>query len=459
MHVPAASNLPSNKATGNRAATAIVKKFIGRRTGTSYCSMKIRIRQYLLLIMLLALIAEVLSIVSLVHYVQLNFGLRTTPSFCNISARLNCDAVTKSSYSTLLGIPIATYGALFYLAIILVASSCLKLGGKINEQKTAAVIFVMGVFACLFSVYLFAVSQWLIRVLCPTCIGMYVCNIGILALSAVLVRKDFFRNALEGVVEMWRFPSFLISGRGDALYIAMARKAVIVTVIFGGILLAAPLFVVRYGTVKIGGDMFQDVQKTARMWNQGKAEPLQLVPDGPNRDYMDGPADAPVNIVAFSDLECPACHAFHSDIRGILQDLDVRVRLVFKNFPLDRSCNSSLEGEIHKNACFLAALARCAGEQGRFWETIDYLMAIREFGPPSARDSIISDASRNNGLNEGVLKECVASGRQLPKIRSDVAEGVALGIAGTPSVYVNGKKLPLLERTAMRKIIIDAASK
>ena len=77
--------------------------------------------------------------------------------------------------------------------------------------------------------------------------------------------------------------------------------------------------------------------------------------------------DAPVTIVEISDFECPYCQKASQTLAELRTLYPGKLRLVFRNFPLDESCNKLLKRQIHENACAAARAAFCAGEQGQFW--------------------------------------------------------------------------------------------
>jgi protein-disulfide isomerase len=96
-------------------------------------------------------------------------------------------------------------------------------------------------------------------------------------------------------------------------------------------------------------------------------------------------------------------------------------------------------------ACTAALFARCAGEQGKLKEGIDMVFTsklIEEpngLSNPEVRDALSDAAASQFGLDAEALKECVRSQRYLTKIQDDIKEGRRLGLASTPSIWVNGR--------------------
>jgi len=104
-----------------------------------------------------------------------------------------------------------------------------------------------------------------------------------------------------------------------------------------------------------------------------------------------------------------------------------KVRIVFKDFPL----------ASHEGAIPAAEAARCAGEQGRFWEYHDLLFVAQ---PAFARANLLTYAARL-GLPAEAFAACLDSGRYRAAVKADVAEGRAAGVRATPTFFVNGQRL------------------
>src|SRR5262245_27983630 len=126
-----------------------------------------------------------------------------------------------------------------------------------------------------------------------------------------------------------------------------------------------------------------------------------------------------------------------------------KVRLVFKDFPLS----------FHAGAEPAAVAARCAGLHGRYWEYHDLLFIAQ---PAFSRGDLLLYA-RRLGVPEGPLPECLDSGRFRDAVRADIREGRAAGVSGTPTFFVNGRRLIGLQpveafREAVRDALDDASA-
>jgi protein-disulfide isomerase len=178
--------------------------------------------------------------------------------------------------------------------------------------------------------------------------------------------------------------------------------------------------------------------------------------EGPGRDYTRGSPDAPVTFVEFSDFECPACRAAFENIERVLHRYGGKVFFVYKNYPLDQSCNSSIQRPMHQNACYAAVVARCAGEQGRFFEAVSFLFSVQDVkGEVSDQEmrATIDTIKTRLSLDEKAFGECMSTTRHQEKLVRDVQEADRYGIQGTPTMWINGRLVPSFGEDALVSII------
>jgi protein-disulfide isomerase len=143
---------------------------------------------------------------------------------------------------------------------------------------------------------------------------------------------------------------------------------------------------------------------------------------------MLGPAAAPVTMVEFLDYQCPYCHRVQGIVDFVLQRYPGKVRFVHRDFPLD---------SIHPDAMNAARAARCAGEQGKFWEYHRRLLT-----EPGAQDAAnLRLKATAEGLNEARFSTCMASGKHDGAIEQAAAQGRALNVTGTPTFFINGRRM------------------
>ena len=137
-----------------------------------------------------------------------------------------------------------------------------------------------------------------------------------------------------------------------------------------------------------------------------------------------GPADAPVTIVEYSDFQCPYCKKMQPVMQELMAKYEGELSWVFKDLPLTR---------IHPGAVYAAEAARCAGEQGKFWEYRDAL-----FEAPRVTDEVHPGIVDLLELDPESFEECTSSGRHRGAVEADSLEAQKLGIRGTPAFIING---------------------
>jgi protein-disulfide isomerase len=137
-----------------------------------------------------------------------------------------------------------------------------------------------------------------------------------------------------------------------------------------------------------------------------------------------GPRRAPVEIVEFSDFECPYCRQFRHVVEQIVERYGNDVRVVFRQLPLS----------THPNAFKAAEASLCAHEQGEFWAYHDLLFAEQD--RLSVAD--LHGKAERAGLNTEAFSSCLDGGQFADRVRSDAAEAARYGVQGTPQVFVNG---------------------
>lgn len=140
-----------------------------------------------------------------------------------------------------------------------------------------------------------------------------------------------------------------------------------------------------------------------------------------------GPANAPVAIVVFSDFQCPYCARIGAVIDRVREVYPKKVKSLFKNYPLSS----------HKFALPAAKAAIAAEAQGKFWEFHDLL--FENYNRLS--DQKIDDIRLSLNLDEAKFKKMMKAPETLARINREQQEGESAGVRGTPTVFVNGRKV------------------
>src|SRR5215475_270894 len=163
-----------------------------------------------------------------------------------------------------------------------------------------------------------------------------------------------------------------------------------------------------------------------------------------------GPADAKVTVVEFSDFECPYCgQAYEIFEKQVYPQYGDKVRFVFKQMPLT---------QIHPFAEDAAVASMCALQQGneQFWKLYNGLFAkqgeLNKENLPAKVEEIATAA----GLDVPKLKDCMQGRKSLDAVKADQAEAAAVGVNGTPTFFVNGRRVQGADANAFKQAIDQA---
>ncbi|MBI4995227.1 thioredoxin domain-containing protein [Candidatus Peregrinibacteria bacterium] len=148
-----------------------------------------------------------------------------------------------------------------------------------------------------------------------------------------------------------------------------------------------------------------------------------------------GDLDAAISLVEFSDFQCPFCARFAANTISQVDEnyaKSGKVKIAFRDYPLD----------FHKNAAPAALAARCAGEQGKFWEMHDVIFAKQSEWSGEVESALkFKLYAKQLGLDVKKFNGCFDSKKYIGEIQKDLIAGIAAGIEGTPGSFINGKEI------------------
>lgn len=150
---------------------------------------------------------------------------------------------------------------------------------------------------------------------------------------------------------------------------------------------------------------------------------ISVEPKGPAR----GPADAKVTIVEFSDFQCPFCARAYDTVEQVMQAYPGKVRLVFRNFPLN----------FHPFAQKAAEASACADDQGKFWPYYETLFKNQQ----KLAVADLKDHAKSLGLDATKFAKCLDSGDKTKSVQVDQEAGTQATVNGTPAFFINGVML------------------
>ena len=189
--------------------------------------------------------------------------------------------------------------------------------------------------------------------------------------------------------------------------------------------------------------LLSDDGKTLAQFNKFdiSKDPKELV-SASERPARGGPANSPVVIVGFDDLECPFCARMHAQLFPALLDrYKNQVRIVYRDFPLDQ----------HPWAMRAAVDTNCVGahSQTGYWNLVDYIHAhAAELGGTEKSvtkanetlDTLATEEGKRQNLNADEVKACIAK-QDNTAVKASMKEAEALGVDSTPALFINGEKI------------------
>jgi len=375
-------------------------------------------------------------------HIDLLMGEIKSGPLCGTDNGLGCHSVASGPYSSMMGLPLASWGAVFFTTLAL-----LGLGGAIFWRDCGRVFlrwaFFLAVFGLAFDLYLAHTMIFRIRAICWLCIATYSINF----IIAIVLVKGVWREPKPRISLRAIFP-----GTKDAQGIDLYYRNVIKGLLIGGIILAS--------VVGVAGSQFlskalteNDREQLAKIIkNLSKQKPKVI--EVKNRPVM-GSDDATVMVVEFTDFLCPFCARASKYIKLAESGTRDTARFVFRHFPLDKSCNPKLRSNLHPGACLLAEGAVCAFEQNKFWEYHDIAFETKT----QISQAVVMDNVSKIGLDLGEFKRCLDSGRGLKVVREDIEAAFNAGVKSTPTLFINGRRLRGVPKPWMLDEILQYSKK
>lgn len=151
-------------------------------------------------------------------------------------------------------------------------------------------------------------------------------------------------------------------------------------------------------------------------------------------DHVFGNKDAKVRLIEYGDFQCPGCRDAAPVLKEISEKYKADVAFIYRNFPL----------AMHGNARTAAATAEAAGLQGKYWEMHDKLFSTQDEWSElsgSTRLDAFTNYATGLGLDKQQFLNDIEGSRIAAKIAFDQALGSKAGVTGTPTIFVNGKKV------------------
>jgi protein-disulfide isomerase/uncharacterized membrane protein len=390
-------------------------------------------RTLLLAFALLGLVASIIS--SYVHY-----QLLTNPSyasFCDVNAKVSCTQAYLSQYGSFMGVPVAIGGVIFF-AIASVLAGIAGSARSSARENAAGYIFMLSTIGLAFALYLAWASYIVLGVFCILCAVTYVSVIALFVISGGATT----------------FPMTSLPGRAARDFRTLISSPVPLVL----------LLVLGVGSVALIAS-FPSETRAAADQAEAFANFQPLTPEQrkqidewwavqPKVDLPIAPSDGTkVLIVKFSDFMCPACRSAHEALKPVLAKYDKQgVEFVLKHYPLEPECNPNAPTMNHYGSCEAAAAYEMAKSTPNLAKLDNWLFDHQQ--------ALNKDVVRQAALEQAGIKDFDARyDAALQTVRTDAGLGKLLNVSSTPTIFINGRKIPCCPPPAYYDAFIDLAMK
>lgn len=353
------------------------------------------------------------------EYYQMKLGLGPSHGLCNISSSFNCEAVAASSYAAFLSIPMALWGLwtnAVFAALVLIS----LLGFSSNPSRWATLGLVFGGLLVGASAVMGAISATQLGTYCLFCIGAYVTSV--LAFLGSLLWARSFPGTIGDHLRS------LLSTSGTALVVSLALVPALAWIVNRDM-------TKRYGIAQLN----IVVAESLNDWRAARTDTFD-----PQRGLVLEAAsgEAKVTVVEFVDLFCPHCKTSSPVIKGFVSKRP-DARMVMKLFPLDGNCNPDTRmGSGDGRRCRWSYALMCAetlAQKG--WAALDWIFERQMDLARGEIDPNLEKLSNELQVPLDQMKSCMDDTKTKDLVRAMADEGLKAEIRGTPSIFLNGKKV------------------
>jgi uncharacterized membrane protein len=338
-------------------------------------------------------------------------------SLCDVNATVSCTTVYQSRFSTFRGVPVAILGAMWFAL-----AGLLSFGGLMSRdavrESIPGYLFVLSTIALAVILYLGYASFFLIKAVCILCLTTYAAVIGLFLMSGAATSIPMTTLPRRAVRDLRLLASSPLAIASIVLFFAGAATT----------LAFFPRESVSASGEAIAPAPTQDQRSEFERWYSSQPRvPLIIPSDG-----------AKVLVVKFNDFQCPACGQSYLAYKPIFAKYDAEkpgaVKLVLKDYPLNRDCNDNLPQTIHPSACDAAVAVRLAEAHNRGGAMEEWLYTHQ----PSMTPPGVRQAAKDIGqVNDFEAKYAST----LALVKSDVGLGRQLAVKSTPTFFINGVKI------------------
>jgi uncharacterized membrane protein len=360
------------------------------------------------------------------HFAIADLSAQTETDFCSALFGKGCDDALRSPLAIQFGLPLAGWGLVYYGTLVSLLFLAWTMGeGFQTEATTGALLLAAG--SAIGSVTLFVVMSTDLSPFCPMCATVHAINI----LLLFPLKRMTGLSLGQLVRAVGRAIKYLVGGK--AADPAAARWKCVGFLVPGlvGVVIYQWVFV-EYTLRTHAAEAPFDPVTMVTLFESGLQQEIPVTDADPHL----GPIDAPVRMVVFNDFQCSGCRQLAQIVHGLSSKFEGSLHIVFKHFPLDSVCNPLVKRELHPKACEAAQAAEAANAQGKFWAFHEAV-----FMPRTKEKMTLNSLIEDLDLDAERFDTDRQAGATLAKVKADIDMGIALGIDGTPSVFINGRRV------------------
>jgi uncharacterized membrane protein/protein-disulfide isomerase len=368
---------------------------------------------------LVALICALVGLGASVAAAYTHYRLLSDPSytsFCDVSGTVSCTQAYMSRFGSFRGVPVALFGVLWFVVATLLSVTGMTARDTVRED-VPGYLFVLSTLALAAVLYLGYASFVVLKTVCVLCLTTYAAVIGVFLVSGAATS----------------FPMTTLPRRAarDLRVLVSNPLAIGIVVLFFAGAASTLAFFPREGGVVSG------TAPTPEVTQDQRSELERFMATAPRVPLVVPREGAKVLIVKFNDFQCPACGQTYLQYKPILAKYEASnpgaVKMVLKDYPLNRDCNDAIQQTLHPAACDAAVAVRLARMRNKGEAMEEWLYTHQPAMTPASVRQTAKDMAGVTDF-EDKYSATIAS------VKSDIALGKQLGIRATPTFFINGVK-------------------
>ncbi len=387
-----------------------------------YEALPSRMKKNFHIILFLSVLGLILSILMIRTHYRISMDPEKK-SFCNISEKINCDAVLASPSAKLGPFFKGEINFSYYLFLIL---GLLRIWREKKRLAFLSFLFFLAFIFSLGSIVLASVSTAKLHILCPLGLINIFISLTILALLPSVMKVPLRELPRTLKKKLIYAPKSLL------IYLL----CVLVTF---GVGLAFSRKLNPQAQYSFG---FSPESYLENFYGLPQQE--VLLPERPIR----GNPNASVTLLRFSDFSSGACQGVAAALKPILEQYGDRIRQVYLNYPLNASCNPAVQRTKFPMSCLASKAALCAFQQGKFWDYHDRVLQH----PTQNYKSVANEL----GMDLFSFENCLDSEKTNRLLQEDIATAIQFKVTKVPTIYINGRPFLDWQNAERLRLVLES---